>query len=207
MSIDLPDSALCRASEEHARTLSPPFLFNHAMRSFVFANAAGESMGWRYDRELLFAATVLHDLGLTGAVPAQERFEVEGADAAEHFLAGHGLARDGLALVWDAIALHTTQTIPQRKAPEIALCQLGTAIDVGYAPLHLLPEGLAAETLARFPRLDFKRAFVALLASLHDRNPAAAAASAPVADVGERHVHGFRRIHFCDVIAQAGFAE
>ena len=40
MSIDLPDSALCRASEEHARTLSPPFLFNHAMRSFVFANAA-----------------------------------------------------------------------------------------------------------------------------------------------------------------------
>ena len=75
------------------------------------------------------------------------------------------------------------------------------------APLHLLPEGLAAETLARFPRLDFKRAFVALLASLHDRNPAAAAASAPVADVGERHVHGFRRIHFCDVIAQAGFAE
>jgi hypothetical protein len=33
-----------------------------------------------YDEDLLFAATVMHDLGLSEEAPAEARFEVEGAD-------------------------------------------------------------------------------------------------------------------------------
>lgn len=202
-----PNTAICRAVEDYVRGVSPPHLFNHVMRSYLFADVAGQIMRRHFDRELLFAATVLHDLGLTDEVPAQERFEVEGADAARRFLAARGMADADLDLVWDAIALHTTQTVPQRKQPVVALCQLGTAIDVGYAPLEILPDDLVADILAAYPRLAFKQAFLATLARVHERNPQAAAASGPVSDVCERHVHGFRRLHFCDVLAGAAFAD
>ena len=77
--VRLPDSALCRATTEYARSVSDPFLFNHVMRSFVFAELCGRPTGRTYDRELLYVACVLHDLGLTSVAPAAERFEIESA--------------------------------------------------------------------------------------------------------------------------------
>jgi hypothetical protein len=150
---------------------------------------------------------VLHDLGLTDVAPVETRFEVEGADAARAFLAERGIAEPEQEIVWDAIALHTTLVIPQRKRPEIALCQLGTAIDVGFAPRALLPPRLAEDAMERFPRLGFKEAILGALCGLLRRNREAASSSPGVADVGERMITGFRRAHICDVIRSAPYEE
>lgn len=205
--LQLPDSPLCRAATALATAAYEPFLLNHCLRSFVFGDAVGQQRGREHDRELLYVACLLHDLGLTAATPVATRFEVEGADAAQAFLASHGVARAEQELVWDAIALHTTMVIPQRKRAEIALCQMGAAIDVGYAPASLLPPELTAAAVRAFPRLDFKRAMVGAFCGLLHRNATAAAQSPVVASVGERHVAGFTHPHFCDVIAGAGFEE
>ncbi|WP_437897897.1 HD domain-containing protein [Sorangium sp. So ce124] len=207
--IELPeilDSNLCAEATEHARAVSAPFLFNHVARTYVFGDALGRLRGLSYDRELLYLACVFHDLGLTDSAPVETRFEVEGADAARAFLAARGVGAGEQEIVWDAIALHTTVVIPQRKRPEIALCQMGAAIDVGYAPRTLLPDGLVGEALGRYPRLGFKEAMTSALCGLLRRNEAAATSSV-VADVGERRLDGFRPIHFCDVIAGAAFNE
>jgi hypothetical protein len=204
--VRLPDSPLCAAATAYARSVSDPFLFNHVLRSYVFAELCGRAEGLAYDRELLYLACVLHDLGLTAIAPASERFEVEGADAAREFLARQGLSDRALDTVWDAIALHTTMTIPQRKAPEIALCQRGIAVDVGFVPLAAAPGAAVPEILAAFPRLGFKRALLDALERLYRRNPAAATSHA-VADVCERRVPGFCRLHLCDVAAAAPFPE
>ena len=45
-----------------------------------------------YDEQLLFAATVMHDLGLGHHAQGQARFEVEGADLAAAVLRTHGVA-------------------------------------------------------------------------------------------------------------------
>lgn len=202
--VRLPDSALCAATTEYARSVSEPFLFNHVMRSYVFAELCGQRMGRTYDRELLYVGCVLHDLGLTGVAPAAARFEIEGADAARTFLSRQGMSDRALDIVWDAIALHTTMEIPQRKCPEIALCQLGIAVDVGVAPFDLRPA--LPDILAAFPRLDFKRALVDALAGTYLKNPAAAS-SPVVADACERRVPGFHRFHLCDALAASPFAE
>jgi len=205
--VQLPASKLCTAATDHARRVSTPALFNHVMRSFWFADAVGRQRGAAYDGDLLYVACVLHDLGLTGLVPGESRFEVEGADAARRFLAECGMPARELDIVWDAIALHTTATIPQRKCAEIALCQLGIAIDVGIVPAAVVPEAERAAALAAFPRAGFEQALLGSLTGLHARGPSAAAESPVVAEVCERLVPGYRRVHFCDVLHAADFAE
>src|SRR5260221_6216502 len=111
----LPDTALCNAALEYARTVSEPFLFHHVVRSAMLGDWIGRERGLKYDREVLCVAAVLHDLGLTAIAPVHARFEVEGADLAKEFLAKHGMRDRDVEIVWDAIALHTTSEIPGRK--------------------------------------------------------------------------------------------
>jgi hypothetical protein len=197
-----PDTRAVRAALEHARDVSPPYLFGHVMRSYFFAELLVRQSRARVDRELLCTACVLHDLGMVDTAPGEQRFELEGADAARRFLAGHGVDARGQDVVWDAIALHTTPEIPQRKGGEIALCQGGIAIDVGVVPPPAGETDAVRAILAAYPRAGFTDGLVGALVGLHAKHPRAAA-SAAVADACDRHVPGFRRPNVCDALAAA----
>lgn len=197
--VQRPDTELCSAATELAQRVSAPFLLNHVIRSWIYAEWLGQQRGTPYDREALYVATVLHDLGLTDLVPVQLRFEIEGADAAKEFLARHGMAERRIELVWDAIALHTTAQIPLRKAPEIALCHLGIAHDIRGSSAEVSAGGVDQRALAAYPRLELPGELLGTLVNLYRKNPAAAASHA-VADACERLVPGFRRVNLCDVL-------
>ncbi len=85
-----PDTEMCVAAMELARDHSPPFLFNHVMRTFAFGRDAGVMQGAQYDAEMLFLGSVLHDLGLVERFIGEDRFEIDGADAAASFLSRQG---------------------------------------------------------------------------------------------------------------------
>src|SRR5688500_14853310 len=97
--VQSPDTELCRAATELAHRVSSPFLLTDVIRSGIYAEWLGQQRGIPYDREALYVATVLHDLGLTDLVPVQLRFEIEGADAAKEFLARNGMAERRIELV------------------------------------------------------------------------------------------------------------
>jgi uncharacterized protein (TIGR02246 family) len=59
-----------------------------------------------------------------------------------------------VAIAWDAIALHTSPGIANRKAAEVALTRAGFLIDVIGAGREQLPAGLAEELHAVLPRAD-----------------------------------------------------
>jgi hypothetical protein len=204
--IAIPDSELCRATTDYARRVSDPYLFNHVMRTYAFGALAGARHLRPYDTELLYVGCLLHDLGLCDHVPVKDRFEVDGADAAKQFLSEQGMDDRRIDIVWDAIALHTTYAVPQRKQPEIALVQLGAAIDVGVAPLDLILPDALEQILDTWPRLGFKQAIVDAMLHQMRRDPRSAA-SPVVTDIAERHLHGFRRPNIADAIAGAAFAE
>src|SRR5580658_9240405 len=105
--IDTVDTPLVRDAIELARECSEPYLFNHVMRSWLFGILIAAEAKAAPDPELLALSAILHDLGLTERYSANERFEVDGANAARSFLKGRSVPANQLQLVWDAIALHT----------------------------------------------------------------------------------------------------
>ncbi len=108
-----------------------PAIMNHSMRTYLHAYFAGQELEIPVDSELLFLACILHDIGTAGKYNGSQRFEVDGADAAARFLIGEGLSEAGADLVWQAIALHTSPGIAERRTGIVQLTRLGVRADFG----------------------------------------------------------------------------
>jgi hypothetical protein len=129
--VGIPDSKLAREATELVRDTASPLLFHHSSRVYYFGALAGKHRGLKYDPELLYTGAMFHDMGLTHQhSSANERFEVDGANAARDFLLSHGIAQSDIDTVWTAIALHTTPGIPQHMHPVVALVTAGVEMDV-----------------------------------------------------------------------------
>ena len=127
----VPDSKLAREVTELVRDTEPPLLFHHSSRVYYWGALTGKRRGLRFDPELLYAGAMFHDMGLTPKhASADERFEVDGANAARDFLRIYGIAEQDIETVWTAIALHTTPGIPPHMHPVIALVTAGVEMDV-----------------------------------------------------------------------------
>ncbi|WP_430387863.1 HD domain-containing protein [Dyella sp. 20L07] len=129
--IAIPDSQFAREITDVVRDTASPLLFNHSSRVYYFGALAGKHRGLKFDPELLYCGCMFHDMGLTARhSSADERFEVDGANAARDFLKRHGIAQQDIDTVWTSIALHTTPGIPQHMHPLIALVTAGVEMDV-----------------------------------------------------------------------------
>ena len=139
--IKVPDTSLVRDSIELARTSSEPYLFNHVMRSWLFSILLSDGVEVAPDAELLAVSVILHDLGLTDRYTGENRFEVDGANAARAFLKSRSISTQNMQIVWDAIALHTTRSIALHKEPEVVMTHSGVAADVfGLRKIHFEQE-------------------------------------------------------------------
>ncbi len=204
--IKVPDTVLVRDAIDLSRSASEPFLFNHAMRSWLFSLLLSEGAERAPDPELLAVATILHDLGLTDRYTAENRFEVDGANAARSFLKGRGISAQQTQVVWDAIALHTTYSIALHKEPEVALTHLGITMDFRGAGLDQIPQDKQSAILAEFPRLGLKNGLKKCLCNIVRQKPAATFDNF-IQDFGVRYVEGYTPPNFADILANAPFSE
>ena len=200
------DTPLVRDAMELARNVSEPYLFNHAMRSWLFGVLVAEGAEPAPDPELLAVSGILHDLGLTDRYSAQERFEVDGANAARSFLTERGIPAHQIQLVWDAIALHTTRSIALHKEPEVAMTHSGIFVDVLGAGLELIPKDKLRAILEEFPRLSMKKQFLDCLCGVVRRKPATSYDNS-LRDLGTRYVEGYAAPNVADLLENALFNE
>src|SRR5688500_12709474 len=105
--VSVPDSPIISDVLEYAQKLYEPYLFNHAMRSWLFAAKIGQSKGIDCDLEVVAVGTILHDIGLTAGVSGSNRFEVNGAAAALSVVKERGVSNRRAQLLWDLIALNS----------------------------------------------------------------------------------------------------
>lgn len=202
--VSVPESEVVRKAASLVERVHSKQLMHHVHRSWWFAELLGTKRGLRYDREVVYLAALLHDLGLTAEFSADQRFEVDGADAARHFLLTNNYSTSKAELVWDAIALHSSGGIADRKQPEIALVYMGAHVDVFGLRLEEITPSFVDDVLALYPRIGFKAAFAAALAEVVRKKPRTAPGTGLV-DIGRRHVHGFDPPDVCDLIDNAPF--
>ena len=203
--ITVPDTPLITRALDYSHVHSEPYLFNHAVRSWLFAVRLGQLQGVAYDAETVAIGTLLHDLGLTDGFAGPRRFEIEGADAAREFALAQGLEQHRAQLIWDSVALNSTPSIGLHKGPEVALCTAGIGVEFGFQYDRIPPNDMTS-ILAAFPRLEMKRRFADSVCRIVRDKPETTYDNF-AADFGERFVPGYRRPSTVDFLMNAPFEE
>jgi hypothetical protein len=201
-----PDSDLTREAAALIERVHSKTFVHHLHRTWWFGAFIGKKRQMKYDRELVYLASLLHDLGLTETYTAEKRFEVDGADAARTFLHDHDYPTAKTQIVWDAIALHACADIADRREPEVALVHLGAHVDVMGLRMDEISPQLIDDTIALYPRLGFKKAFTEALAESARKKPQAAIGTG-LADVGRRLIPGLVIPNVCDLLLGAPFQD
>jgi len=204
--VSLPDSPLIAATIEYAQRLSEPYLFNHAMRSWLFAEAIGRIKRIDYDRDVVAIGTILHDIGLTASVSGPNRFEVNGANAVLSFIKGKGLSDRQAQLIWDLVALNSTPSLALHKEPEVALGTMGIGLDYGGFGVEALAAADVDRVLSAFPRLKMKQQFADACCRLVKAKPETSYDNF-LRDFGERFVLGYKTVSTVDLLMNAPFDE
>jgi hypothetical protein len=203
-SVPVIDSPLVRAAIEYAQRLADPYLFNHSMRSWLFAELVGRIKGLHYDREVVAIGTILHDIGLTEGVTGPHRFEVNGANAALTFITGRGLSDRRAQLIWDLVALNSTPSIALHKEPEVAVGTMGIGLDYGGFGLETLEAVDVDRVLSAFPRLQMKSRFSEACCQLVAKRPETSYDNF-LRDFGERYVADYKAVSMVDLLLDAPF--
>jgi hypothetical protein len=202
----VPDSSLITEALEYAHGLYEPYLFNHAVRSWLFAAKMGQLKGIDCDLEVVAIGTILHDIGLAASVSGSNRFEVNGAAATLSFVKERGVSSRRAQLIWDLVALNSTPSIALHKEAEVALGTMGIGLDYGGFGFELIPSADVTEVLHAFPRLKMKTKFAETCCRLVTAKPEKSYDNF-LRDFGERFVPGYRPISTVDLLMNAPFEE
>lgn len=130
----LPADPVAVAALRTVREAEHPTLVDHSVRSYWLARDIAARTGIEVPDDLLFAATILHELGAGSTAPGRERFEIEGADLAASLLQDLGVDEPAIEQVWDAIALHTSAGLAERRGPLARVVRAGIIADFGPSP-------------------------------------------------------------------------
>jgi hypothetical protein len=204
--VSVPDSPLITEVLQYAQGLYEPYLFNHAVRSWLFAAKLGQLKGIDCDLEVVAIGTILHDIGLTARVPGPNRFEVNSAAAALTFIKERDVSPHRAQLIWDLVALNSTPSIALHKEPEVALGTMGIGLDYGGFGFDLIPPADMAEILVAFPRLKMKDRFAEACCGLVIAKPETSSDNF-LRDFGERFVPGYKPVSTVDLLMNAPFEE
>jgi hypothetical protein len=199
--VTIPDSKLGREITELVRDTEPTLLFNHSSRVYYFASLAGKKRRLKFDPELLYAAAMFHDMGLTPKYDSKSnRFEVDGANTARDFLRQHNIAQNEIDAVWTAIALHTTPGIPEFMQPVIALLTNGVEMDVLGIAYSEFSDADREAVVAAYPRTPhFKEDIIQAFYDGIKHKPQTTFGNVK-ADVLADKDPKFQRMNFCSVI-------
>ncbi|HEV2610746.1 MAG TPA: hypothetical protein VGU61_10810 [Noviherbaspirillum sp.] len=174
-SLRIPDSGVARQAAGVMRGLSPPWLANHCMRTYLWGAICAQGRRIRFDEELLFVASALHDLGLTPRHACDTQcavcFAVEGARAAARFALDAGWPDERRQRLSEAISLHLNVRVGLRHGAEAHLLHAGAAMDLVGAGIRRLHPDTVGQVVHAYPRLGFKENIVTAMKAQSQRSP------------------------------------
>jgi len=158
--VTFPDSAVARDAEAECREHASEMMYNHSVRCYVWALMLAEHRGLKPDLEMLYVASLLHDLTLEDDYrdyAPMACFAARGAILANDWAAERGWGRDQRTVLADAVSLHLNSRVHPKHGPEAELLQAAAGVEtIGLHYRRLDPESVA-RVLDRYPYLDMGR--------------------------------------------------
>jgi hypothetical protein len=176
--VPVPVTPAARAAYNVLSRFSAPALVNHCVRSYLFAASRAALDGLSIDHEVLYVASLLHDLGLEDVFDSHLiPFEEAGGSVAWVFAAGAGWPLDRRDHAAAVIVAHMRGADPAVD-PEGHVLDLATGLDISGRGEEHWPLELRREIVVRYPRLDLAARFTACIVDQAERKPQSRAAVA-----------------------------
>jgi hypothetical protein len=157
--LPVPQDDLSLATWRWAQSTLPRYLLAHSVRSYCWGAAIGAWEGWTVDPQILWTASLFHDVGLTRIPRNTMCFEVEGAEIARRFLERHGMSQSAADRAAVAIILHMQPAVTLADGVESALLDRATAVDVRGVDYDLI-DRVRGGVVRKYPRGSFDRHFL-----------------------------------------------
>ncbi len=153
-----PDSACAREAESFMREVSTPQMAHHSLRTYYFAGVMYELAGSKpvIDREALYVAALLHDVGFHEPRPPADRcFTIGSAREARRITQAAGWDEARRDLVALTITTNPSPTVALADfGPEAHFMSVGGGVEVLGQRWRAHPDNIK-EILARAPRDGF----------------------------------------------------
>jgi hypothetical protein len=184
--VPVPETTAAAAAREVLTQYSAPALVNHCVRSYMLAASLAVIEQLDVDVELLYVASLLHDIGLEPAFDSHTLpFEDAGGHVAWVFAAGAGWPTERREHAAQVIIAHMRGTDPAVN-PEGHLLDVATGLDIGGRNADRWPTELLAEMVRAHPRLDLAGRFAACFRDQAERKPDSTAAAAVRGGIADR---------------------
>lgn len=172
-----PDTAAARGALELAQLYHSSAFTAHALRSWLWAEAFARVDGIAgIDRELLYVAAVLHDIGTVTEFDNHTlSYEHAGGHVGIALTTGAGWEPARRERVLEVIVRHNWPRVDPALDPEGYLLETATALDISGARPDALPSEFVREVLEVYPRGALAAEFGACVADQAARKPDTAA--------------------------------
>ena len=125
-----PQTTLTRVAKAYAVAHLTPALLNHSERMYAYGAALAALESVEADLELLYAACLLHDVGLSAPAEGVD-FTVTSAAVAAQIAEDLGLSAAATETIGSAITLHHSPGVGRERHGAVAyLASAGAAVDV-----------------------------------------------------------------------------
>jgi hypothetical protein len=166
---EIPSTDIATEAKQFCEKVSPEWLRDHCRRTYEVGALLGRRRARTFDLEILFVASMLHDVGLTedfkqgidhpDLAPGYPRkdapcFAVRGAGVAQRLATIHGWPPARSAALAEAISLHLNVRVTRSRGVEAHLLNAASAFDVIRLKAHSLPRESVQRIEGRWPRRD-----------------------------------------------------
>lgn len=159
-----PDTRMAKDAESFAVETHTKDLLFHSYRTYYFGALLGIYHKISYDKELLFTAAILHDLGLTEsrATPLKECcFAVSGGKQVRDFLLSKKHEEEKVKIVGEAISAHMNFHLTvDDYGPVAALLTKGAVCDILGFETRKIRQDFKESLTRAYPKGDLARALL-----------------------------------------------
>lgn len=185
--LPVPTTPAARAAHEVVTAYSSPSLVNHCVRSYLFAVSYGDLHDIGYDAELLYVASMLHDIGLEEEFDNYTLpFEHAGGHVGWVFAAGLGWPATRRTRTAEIIVRHMREDVSPTDDPEGHLLAIATSLDISGRRPKDWPAELREEIVAHAPRLALAEEFLRCFQDQARRKPDSSAAASVESGLADR---------------------